>query len=81
MGKQPFISHAVNGYSRYDMPENNHFKAPSALSGFWSYTDHQTGAVYLYRIPRYYDKYLSQDVIQFFCPECHSLIRCALRIF
>ena len=21
MGKQPFISHAVNGYSRYDMPE------------------------------------------------------------
>ena len=25
MGKQPFISHAVNGYSRYDMPENKAF--------------------------------------------------------
>lgn len=25
MGKQPFISHAVNGYSRYDIPENKAF--------------------------------------------------------
>ena len=25
MGKQPFVSHAVNGYSRYDMPENKAF--------------------------------------------------------
>lgn len=25
MGKQPFISHAVNGYSRYDLPENKAF--------------------------------------------------------
>lgn len=25
MGRQPFISHAVNGYSRYDMPENKAF--------------------------------------------------------
>ena len=25
MGKQPFISHAVNGYSRYDVPENKAF--------------------------------------------------------
>ena len=25
MGKEPFISHAVNGYSRYDMPENKAF--------------------------------------------------------
>lgn len=25
MGKQPFISHSVNGYSRYDMPENKAF--------------------------------------------------------
>lgn len=25
MGKQPFISHAVNGYSRYDMPESKAF--------------------------------------------------------
>ena len=41
------------------------FKAPEALSGFWSYTDHQTGAVYRYRIPRYYDKYLSQDALLF----------------
>lgn len=25
MGKQPFISHSVNGYSRYDVPENKAF--------------------------------------------------------
>lgn len=25
MGRQPFISHAVNGYSRYDLPENKAF--------------------------------------------------------
>lgn len=25
MGRQPFISHSVNGYSRYDMPENKAF--------------------------------------------------------
>ena len=25
MGKQPFISHSVNGYSQYDMPENKAF--------------------------------------------------------
>ena len=25
MGKQPFISHAVNGYSRYDLPESKAF--------------------------------------------------------
>lgn len=25
MGKQPFISHVVNGYSRYDVPENKAF--------------------------------------------------------
>ena len=25
MGKQPFISHAVNGYSRYDVPESKAF--------------------------------------------------------
>lgn len=25
MGKQPFISHSVNGYSRYDMPESKAF--------------------------------------------------------
>ena len=41
------------------------FKAPEALSGLWSYTDHQTGVVYRYRIPRYYDKYLSQDALLF----------------
>ena len=40
-------------------------EAPEALSGLWSYTDHQTGAVYRYRIPRYYDKYLSQDALLF----------------
>ena len=41
------------------------FKAPGALSGLWSYTDYQTGVVYRYRIPRYYDKYLSQDALLF----------------
>ena len=41
------------------------FKAPGVASGLWSYTDHQTGAVYRYRIPRYYDKYLSQDALLF----------------
>ena len=41
------------------------FKAPGVSSGLWSYTDHQTGAVYRYRIPRYYDKYLSQDALLF----------------
>ena len=25
MGRQPFISHAVNGYSRYDVPESKAF--------------------------------------------------------
>lgn len=41
------------------------FKAPSVTSGLWSYTDYQTGVVYRYRIPRYYDKYLSQDALFF----------------
>lgn len=27
MGKQPFISHAVNGYSRYDVPESKALRA------------------------------------------------------
>ena len=29
MGKQPFISHAVNGYSRYDVPESKAFSCTS----------------------------------------------------
>ena len=41
------------------------FKAPGAASGLWSYTDFKTGTVYRYRIPRYYDKYLSQDALLF----------------
>ena len=41
------------------------FKAPGVTSGLWSYTDYKTGVVYRYRIPRYYDKYLSQDALFF----------------
>lgn len=31
MGKQPFISHAVNGYSRYDVPESKAFSCTSGV--------------------------------------------------
>lgn len=31
MGKQPFISHAVNGYSRYDMPESKAFSVTPGI--------------------------------------------------
>lgn len=31
MGKQPFISHAVNGYSRYDLPENKAFSVTPGI--------------------------------------------------
>ena len=31
MGKQPFISHAVNSYSRYDMPENKAFSVTPGI--------------------------------------------------
>lgn len=31
MGKQPFISHAVNGYSRYDVPESKAFSCTSGI--------------------------------------------------
>ena len=31
MGKQPFISHAVNGYSRYDVPENKAFSCTPGI--------------------------------------------------
>lgn len=31
MGKQPFISHVVNGYSRYDMPENKAFSVTPGI--------------------------------------------------
>lgn len=31
MGKQPFISHAVNGYSRYDIPENKAFSVTPGI--------------------------------------------------
>ena len=40
------------------------FAAPG-VTGLWSYTDCKTGVVYNYRIPRYYDKYLSQDALVF----------------
>lgn len=53
-----FISAGVGDYL-------GDFKAPDVASGLWSYTDYQTGVVYRYRIPRYYDKYLSQDALLF----------------
>lgn len=56
--RRKFISAGVGDYL-------GDFKAPGAASGLWSYTDYQTGAVYRYRIPRYYDKYLSQDALLF----------------
>ena len=31
MGKQPFISHSVNGYSRYDLPENKAFSVTPGI--------------------------------------------------
>lgn len=31
MGKQPFVSHAVNGYSRYDVPESKAFSCTPGL--------------------------------------------------
>lgn len=31
MGKQPFISHAVNGYSRYDVPESKAFTCTAGI--------------------------------------------------
>ena len=31
MGKRPFISHAVNGYSRYDTPENKAFSVTPGI--------------------------------------------------
>lgn len=56
--RRKFISPGVGDYL-------GDFKAPSVASGLWSYTDCQTGVVYRYRIPRYYDKYLSQDALFF----------------
>ena len=56
--RRKFISAGVGDYL-------GDFKAPEALSGLWSYTDYKTGVVYRYRIPRYYDKYLSQDALLF----------------
>ena len=56
--RRKFISAGVGDYL-------GDFKAPGAASGLWSYTDFKTGTVYRYRIPRYYDKYLSQDALVF----------------
>lgn len=56
--RRKFISPGVGDYL-------GDFKAPSVVSGLWSYTDYKTGVVYRYRIPRYYDKYLSQDALLF----------------
>lgn len=56
--RRKFISPGVGDYL-------GDFKVPSVTSGLWSYTDCQTGVVYRYRIPRYYDKYLSQDALLF----------------
>ena len=53
-----FISAGVGDYL-------GDFKAPGVAAGLWSYTDYKTGVVYRYRIPRYYDKYLSQDALLF----------------
>lgn len=56
--RRKFISSGVGDYL-------GDFKAPGVSSGLWSYTDCKTGVVYRYRIPRYYDKYLSQDALLF----------------
>ena len=56
--RRKFISAGVGDYL-------GDFKAPSVTSALWSYTDYKTGVVYRYRIPRYYDKYLSQDALLF----------------
>lgn len=53
-----FISPGVGDYL-------GDFNASTVASGLWSYTDYKTGVVYRYRIPRYYDKYLSQDALLF----------------
>lgn len=56
--RRKFISPGVGDYL-------GDFKAPGVGSGLWLYTDNETGDVYHYRIPRYYDKYLSQDALFF----------------
>ena len=56
--RRKFVSPGVGDYL-------GDFKVPDAASGLWSYTDCKTGVVYRYRIPRYYDKYLSQDALVF----------------
>lgn len=56
--RRKFVSAGVGDYL-------GDFKAPSATSGLWLYTDYQTGNVYHYRIPRYYNKYLSQEALFF----------------
>ena len=56
--RRKFVSPGVGDYL-------GDFKGPSVTSGLWSYTDYETGVVYRYRIPRYYDKYLSQDALLF----------------
>lgn len=53
-----FISPGVGDYL-------GDFKVSSVAAGQWSYMDYKTGSVYRYRIPRYYDKYLSQDALLF----------------
>lgn len=56
--RRKFVSSGVGDYL-------GDFKAPGVTSGLWFYTDYETGDVYRYRIPRYYDKYLSQDALLF----------------
>ena len=56
--RRKFVSAGVGDYL-------GDFKAPSATSGLWLYTDNETGDVYHYRIPRYYNKYLSQEALFF----------------
>ena len=56
--RRKFVSPGVGDYL-------GDFKAPGVTSGLWYYTDNETGDVYRYRIPRYYDKYLSQDALLF----------------
>lgn len=56
--RRKFVSPGVGDYL-------GDFKAPGVSTGLWSYTDSETGDVYRYRIPRYYDKYLSQDALLF----------------
>lgn len=52
--RRKFVSAHVGDYL-------GNFKIPSERGALWTYLDAKTGRVFNYRIPRYYDKYLSQE--------------------